>query len=205
MLVSPLVGLGSKQSDWVRVARELGIPSVLPVASWDNLTNKGVLKDVPTLTSSGTRPSADEAVAFHGVARPVRVSGAHAFDHWFDRVSGRPREDFLAEVGLPAGPYIVYAGSSEFITGDETGSPASGSPPPTSSHPALRELGVWVDLIRRTPRVWAAFEPPDGGSRSGRGGGFDDREAKRADYFDTLHHSAASSGSTRARSSRRAC
>ncbi len=39
-----------------RIAAELGVPTVLPVASWDNLTNKGVLKNIPTLTSSGTRP-----------------------------------------------------------------------------------------------------------------------------------------------------
>ena len=193
VLVSPLVGLGSKQSDWVRVARELGLPSVLPVASWDNLTNKGVLKDVPTLTVVWNEAQAEEAVALHGVPRErVRVSGAHAFDHWFDRVSARWREDFLAEVGLPAGAYIVYAGSSAFITGDETAFAREWiGRLRRSSHPAVRELGVLVRPHPQNAAGWAAFEPPD--ERVAvwpRTGASPTDEAKRADYFDTLHHAA---------------
>ncbi len=191
VLVSPLVGLGSKQSDWVRVARELGIPSVLPVASWDNLTNKGVLKDVPTLTVVWNETQAEEAVALHGVPRErVRVSGAHAFDHWFGRVSDRPREAFLAEVGLPAGPYLVYAGSSAFITGDETAFASEWiSRLRRSSHAAVRELGVLVRPHPQNAAGWAAFEPPDARVAIWpRAGASPTDEAKRADYFDTLHH-----------------
>ena len=78
ILVSPLVGLGSAQSDWVRLAAELGIPSVLPVASWDNLTNKGVLKEIPGQTLVWNEAQAREAIELQGVpADRVVVTGAH--------------------------------------------------------------------------------------------------------------------------------
>ena len=46
MLVTPLV-TEPTQADYVRSAAGLGIRSALLVASWDNLTNKGLLRDVP--------------------------------------------------------------------------------------------------------------------------------------------------------------
>ncbi len=47
VLVSPLVGLGSLEGDYLRAAQALRIPTVLVVASWDNLSNKGLIHDVP--------------------------------------------------------------------------------------------------------------------------------------------------------------
>src|SRR5207247_10275578 len=47
VLVAPLIGLGSIETDYLRAGQQAGIPTVLPVASWDNLTNKGVLHAVP--------------------------------------------------------------------------------------------------------------------------------------------------------------
>ena len=48
---TPARGLCSKRATRVYLDRELGLPSVLPVASWDNLTNKLLLKDVPDADS----------------------------------------------------------------------------------------------------------------------------------------------------------
>ena len=44
LLVTPLVDIGSDQVDYVKAARRLGIRSALPVLSWDNLTNKGLIR-----------------------------------------------------------------------------------------------------------------------------------------------------------------
>src|SRR5207253_3108338 len=44
LLVAPLIGFGSSQADLVRAANRLGIRCGYPVASWDNLTNKGLLR-----------------------------------------------------------------------------------------------------------------------------------------------------------------
>ena len=46
-MVTPLIGFGTPQADVVRAARRLGIPVCFPVRSWDNLTNKGLLREAP--------------------------------------------------------------------------------------------------------------------------------------------------------------
>ena len=45
LLVTPVVREGSPQSDYVRSARARGVRTVFCVASWDNLTNKGLIHD----------------------------------------------------------------------------------------------------------------------------------------------------------------
>jgi len=69
VIVSPLVGFGSPQGDYVRAATAAGIPSVLVVADEDELTAKGVIQDVPTLTVTGSEAGRDELVRFHGIPR----------------------------------------------------------------------------------------------------------------------------------------
>ena len=53
--------------------------------SWDNLTNKGLLRDAPDQVLVWNDLQKREAVELHGV-RPERVvvTGAPAYDHWFD-------------------------------------------------------------------------------------------------------------------------
>lgn len=47
MVVTPLVDFNSYQIDYVKTARRLGIPVAMAVASWDNLTNKGIIAVQP--------------------------------------------------------------------------------------------------------------------------------------------------------------
>jgi hypothetical protein len=47
MLVSPLVVAASEQVDWVDAAQAAGIRTAVCIASWDNLTNKGLLRVRP--------------------------------------------------------------------------------------------------------------------------------------------------------------
>jgi hypothetical protein len=120
LLVTPLVELGSPQVEYVRAARRLGIPSALLVASWDNLTVKGGIHECPDLVAVWNDAQRREALDLHGLAADrVVVTGAEAYDHWFE---WRPdqREAFVASIGLdPARPYILYLGSSGFIAPDE--------------------------------------------------------------------------------------
>jgi hypothetical protein len=69
VLVSPLVEFGSDQAEYVRASQSARIPSVLVVARDGDLTRKGALRDVPTLTitSSGTR--LDEAALRQSLPR----------------------------------------------------------------------------------------------------------------------------------------
>jgi hypothetical protein len=69
VLVSSLAELGSAQADYVRSAAAATIPSVLMVAREDDLTSKGVIRDVPTLTVTSSQTGVNEMVRFHGFPR----------------------------------------------------------------------------------------------------------------------------------------
>jgi len=49
VLVTPLIELGSPQMDHLAAARALGVRTALPVASWDHLSSKAVIRNVPDL------------------------------------------------------------------------------------------------------------------------------------------------------------
>jgi hypothetical protein len=111
-LVTPLVGLGSSQADFLRAARRLGVRTVFPVLSWDNLTTKGLVRDVPDLVLVWNEVQAEEAKTLQRVgADHVRVCGASSWDHWFDRPVRRTREEFCRTVGLrPDRPFVLKVG-----------------------------------------------------------------------------------------------
>lgn len=143
VLLTPLLYFGSRQVEYVRVARRRGIPSVLGVGSWDHLTTKGVIHEAPDRLVVWNGLQQTEAVELHGVPREdVIVTGAQAYDHWFATEPSGTREDFASRVGLPADrPYLLYLCSSPFI--------------------APREVDVvrrWIEAVRRAddPRLRAA-------------------------------------------------
>lgn len=197
VLVSPLVGLGSVESDYVRAAAELGVPTVLVVASWDNLTNKGLIRDVPTLTIVWNEMQVEEAVRLHKIPeeRVVPV-GAHSFDHWFNWEPSLNRKEFAKRMRLdPNRPLVLYLGSSYFIAGDET--------------PFVRE---WLRRVREHPRLhdaavilrphpqnvvgWDVLDVDERGRTTvwPRAGEAPTSERQKTDYFDTLFHSSAMVG-----------
>ncbi len=121
LLVTPLIELGSQQVDVVKCARRLGVRSALCVASWDNLTSKGLIRTVPDHVVVWNEAQKVEAVALHG-ARPdqVVVTGAQLFDKWFAARPSLSREAFCRRVGLdPDRPFVLYVGSSMFIAPQE--------------------------------------------------------------------------------------
>jgi len=69
VLVSPLVEFGSRQAEYVRAAQEARIPSVLLVASEGDLSSKGSIRDVPTLTITSSETRLEEATLRQGLPR----------------------------------------------------------------------------------------------------------------------------------------
>ena len=47
VIVTPLVEYGSYQTDVIKCAHRLGMPVVFPPFSWDNLTNRGLIRVLP--------------------------------------------------------------------------------------------------------------------------------------------------------------
>ncbi len=195
ILLTPLVDVGSDQPDYVRAARERGIPSALCVASWDNLTNKGLMRVVPDRVFVWNDAQKQEAVSFHDVpAERVTVTGAQIFDSWFEWQPRRDREAFGVRTGLPTDvPGILYLGSSYFIAPNEaefaqrwiaairasTSSRLSQAPILVRPHPNNTVQWLKSD-VARLDRV--AVWPPFGADPF-------DPEFKD-DFFDSLYHCA---------------
>ena len=117
VLVSPVVKLGSNQIDYLKSARRLRIPAAACVASWDNLTSKGLLRFVPDRVFVWNEIQRREAIELHGMpAARVIATGAQLFDRWFDRRPSCSRSDFVRKLGLDlAQPYVVFLGSSPIV------------------------------------------------------------------------------------------
>jgi hypothetical protein len=196
VLVSPLIEFASSQVEYVKSARKAGIPSAVSVASWDNLTGKGLIRVVPDRVFVWNEVQTNEAAELHGVPRDrVVATGAQKFDEWFERTPSTSRPDFAARVGLdPAGPYVLYVCSSPFIAPDEVSFVRSWLEALRGSAvPQLRELGV---LVRPHPQNASQWEGADLSSFGNAviwppGGAQPDAGDARADFFDSLSHSAA--------------
>lgn len=198
VLVSPLVDAASDQVDLLKSAKALGIPVGACIASWDNLTNKGLLRIEPDLIVVWNEAQKAEAVGMHGV-RPERVAvtGAQPFDRWFERGPARDRATFCARVGLPLDvPFVLFTGSSGFIaeTHAEVAFVRGWIAALRNSREVLvRDLAV---LIRPHPYNAVGWKTADL-SNLGDVSVFPRRayspieEENRADYFDSLYHAAA--------------
>jgi hypothetical protein len=196
MVATPLVDFNSYQVDYVKTAHHLGIPVAMAVASWDNLTNKGVLAVQPDRAIVWNQSQKREAVELHGVPpERVRITGAQLFDDWFERRPATVRESFCRRIGLdPERPFILYLCSSLFVARDEVTFVRRWIERLRSSgSPALRDCGV---LIRPHPGHAAQWSDVD---LSGYGhvavwprrGDMPLFEKGKAEYFDSLFHAAA--------------
>lgn len=193
---TPLVMLGSAQGEYLRAARTLGIPTAFPVASWDNLTNKGVVHDEPDLTLVWNEAQRREAIELHGLpADRVVATGAHSYDHWFDWKPSRSREELCAELGLdPHRPLLLYACSSRFIAPDEVRTVARWlGRIRASAEPLLAEASVVVRPHPANTQPWAGAGIEELGRTvvwPPRGAKPTELEAKQ-DYYDSLFHATA--------------
>jgi hypothetical protein len=122
VVASPMLMARSDEQEYIRAAKKLGIPTVVAVKSWDNLTTKGILHVIPDMTLVWNQGQVEEAVRIHQVPRDqVMVTGAPIFDEWFNMRPTLDRAAFCRQAGLdPERPYILYLCSSWSIAQDET-------------------------------------------------------------------------------------
>ncbi len=198
VLLTPLIGVvASPQLDCLQSAKALGRPTALCVWSWDHLSSKAIVRNVPDRLFVWNETQRREAVDLHGVP-PARVvvTGAQCFDHWFGRRPSTDRATFCRNVGLPADrPFLLYVCSSLFrgtvkeaafvqrwiralrASGVE---PLASTPILVRPHPARMKEWEEIDLSEeRDVAVWGQ-SPVTPDAKNG--------------YFDSLHHSAAVSG-----------
>jgi hypothetical protein len=186
-VVTPLIRIGSSQPDFVKSARALGIPTVFPVFSWDNLTSKGLVHVQPDVVLVWNERQRREAVDLHGVPNPrIVITGAPRFDAFFAMKPQQSRDEFCRSHGFDAAkPIVTYLGSSDFVSGRE-----------------MEFVPRWVEQIRRSPSLadcnvlvrphprertsWKRFPPMAGVTVALP-------EGMNADQtlFDTVYHSAA--------------
>lgn len=121
VLASPVVEIGSSQIEFLKSARRAGIPCAVCVASWDNLTNKGLLRLTPDRVLVWNELQRRELVEMHDVpAERVVVTGGQKFDPWFAREPSTTRAELVARLGFEADvPFVLYLCSSSFIAPDE--------------------------------------------------------------------------------------
>ncbi|MBF8299644.1 MAG: hypothetical protein HW394_14 [Acidobacteria bacterium] len=197
LVLTPLLYFRSHQVDHVRCARQLGIRSVLGVGSWDHLTTKGLIHEVPDRVLVWNEAQKQEAIDLHGVPPDrVRVTGAQAYDHWFAAKPSLDRTAFCRQVNLDAGrPMLLYLCSSPFIAPYEVGFVRKWMAAIRhSGDRRLRTAGLLVRPHPQNARQWegvdlaAEFEDVALWPKTGVNpiGG-----TARNDYFDSMYHSEA--------------
>ena len=197
--LTPLFG-SPAQLEVLRAARSLGVPTCLTVASWDNLSNKGLIREHPDALVVWNDAQRREASELQGIdAGRVTVTGAQNFDEWFERRPSSPAAAFTERLGLdPARPYLLYLGSSSFIAPDEAPFAAERLRRlRTAEDPRLRDIGVLFRPHPQYARQWdrpdlledpqVAIHPPPGDApqQTGRA------DWSREDFYDSMHHAAA--------------
>lgn len=193
ILITPLIDFGSYQTDYVKSAHRLGIPIAFLPFSWDNLTNRGLVRIAPDRVLVWNEHQKREAVTYHDVAPDdVIVTGAPRFDDFFAMRPSTTREEFCARAGLDASrPFLLYLCSSHFVAPDEVAfvrewaravrqdASIGGCGILVRPHPANKEPWDGVDLTDiQNAAVWR--EPPK-------------VQADPA-LYDSLHHCAAAAG-----------
>lgn len=123
------------QIDHLRAARALGRRTGVCVFSWDHLSSKALLRNVPDRVLLWNDTQRREAIEWHDVpAERIVVTGAQCYDQWFDRQPSRDRATFCRAVGLPADrPVLLYICSVM-------------TPNPYESQFVLR----WLEEVRRS-------------------------------------------------------
>jgi hypothetical protein len=159
MLVVTRCALGGVEPDALKVARRLGMPSIMLVCSWDNLSAKATLNEHPDHLLVWNETQADEACELHGVdRRRIRVVGAPSFDRFFDEI-GAGRRDVRPPEQTPR---IVYLGSSAKVAPHEARIFDDWIAAVRSSGDRLLEQAHVV--VRPHPsaaRRWHKWRPPD--------------------------------------------
>ena len=194
-LTTPHVAIGSSDPEFLDAARALGIPSAVLIASWDNLTNKGLIKSAADLVVVWNEAQRTEAVELHNVApERVAVTGAQRFDDWFEISASSDRDAFLDRIGLdPGEPYILYLCSSPFIAPDEVPFVRRVIEALRTSDGPLASAGVLIRPHPQNAKQWTGTDLGEYGNVViwPRAGEQPVRAASKQTFYDSIHHSMA--------------
>ena len=112
----------SADLEYLKAAHRLGVPAVLPVAGWDNLTTKGIISVQPDRLLAWNAVQREEAVTWHRTPENrIRIIGATLFDDWFSyQKPSVSKKEFCARYGLrKSDPIFLYLGSSKNMAENE--------------------------------------------------------------------------------------
>jgi hypothetical protein len=191
LLVLPgLIEFGSAHVAYVRAARALGIGTLYYATSWEDLSAKGLLHEVPDCVTVWNRNQRKDAIELHGVApEAVAVVGAHLYESWFTAEPVISRDHFCAQLGLdPSGPIVLFVCGAptwerrefklveQWIRGLRT-----------HVDPRMRSTAVIVRPPAKSQLLWPKLQARFGNvsvvPKKGRG--------SRADYFHSIYYSDA--------------
>ena len=196
VVVTPLIKQRYPQTEIVKAAAALGIPTGFLVYSWDNLSSKGRVHAAPDRTFVWNELQRGEAVDLHGLdPKSVVVTGAPHWDRFFEMQPSCDRVEFCAELGFdPGRPIVLYLGSTIRLGPDERRlfenwvAAVREAPAPLGdanilfrAHPDWGLRQHWLDRSRVGERVAAV--------PAGQKPGVADQT-----LYDQLHHSAAAVG-----------
>jgi hypothetical protein len=104
IVIAPSGGTDTLVSDAIASARELGIPSLVLVQNWDNLSSKGAFPVKPDYLGVWGEQSAEHAQRIHGIPRErVGLLGAPQFESYFRHRPGSAPSPFPFR-------YVLFAG-----------------------------------------------------------------------------------------------
>ena len=188
----------SADVEYTKAAKYLGIPTVIPVISWDYLSTKGAIHIEPDRLLCWNRFHKAEAIKYHHFPEEkIRITGSPFFDKWFSELKpSLSRQEFCKIHGLAAeDPMIVYLGSTPNIALDESWVVAdlrkalddSSDPKIKKIQIILRPHPVHAEIYKKILTDGITVIPKVAGKMP------DTKEALEI-FYDTLYHSAAAIG-----------
>jgi hypothetical protein len=193
ILITSMTAWRLPQIDHLRAARALGKRTGVCIFSWDHLSSKALLRQVPDKVLLWNETQKQEAIRWHGIPEDrITITGAQCYDQWFDRLPSRDRASFCRAVGLPADqPFLLYVCSVM-------------TPNPYESHfvqrwiqeirnssdSRLRNIGILVRPHPERSAEWEGVSLERFGNAVLYGRNPVSPQAQD-DYFDSLYHSHA--------------
>ena len=184
--------------EYTKAAKYLGIPTVIPIISWDYLSTKGAIHIEPDRLFCWNRFHKAEAIKYHHFPEErIRITGSPFFDKWFSGLKpSLSRQEFFRIHGLRAeDPVIVYLGSTPNIALDESWVVSDLRKALDNSSDARLKK---VQIILRPPPVHAEIYEkiisPGIAIIAKVSGKMPDTKDALELFYDTLYHSAAAVG-----------